>query len=82
MWFAYALHTSDRLRIYIGISQNPDERLKMHNLGRVVSTSAYRPWIRFYLEQLSDDAAQARKREKYLKGASGRRMLKKMITDK
>ncbi len=62
-------------REYVGISDDPDTRLQDHNNGRVFSTKPYRPWVKTYVE-MCVDRMSARKREKYLKSAAGRRFRK------
>lgn len=79
MWYIYALHTQDKSRIYIGMSQNPDARLLSHNKGKVSSTKPFIPWTRFFLEALGDDASIAREKEKFYKSTSGRRFLKLLL---
>ena len=54
------------VRHYIGITDNPVERLKIHNGGGVRSTKPYRPWRLGYTEEYSS-RADARKRELFLK---------------
>lgn len=51
------------------------ERLKTHNSGKVKSTKSYVPWELFYKETLNT-RIEARKREKYLKSAAGRKWRK------
>jgi len=60
---------------YVGMSKNESERLKAHNSGKVKSTKSKRPWRIIYVEEIGT-LAQARKREKYLKSAAGRRFRK------
>jgi putative endonuclease len=79
MWYIYALHTQDKSRIYIGMTQDPETRLFAHNKGKVSSTKAYAPWTRFFLEAVGDDASIAREKEKYFKSTSGRRFLKALF---
>jgi putative endonuclease len=71
MWYIYALHTQDKSRIYIGMSQDPDARLLAHNKGKVSSTKAYAPWTRFFLEAVGDNTSIAREKEKYYKSNRG-----------
>lgn len=53
-------------KIYVGLSNDPDRRLKEHNTGKSIYTKKYMPWHRFYLEEVID-IKQARSKEKYLK---------------
>ena len=60
---------------YVGMSLDVEQRLKMHNTGRVKSTKGKGPWKVIHEEEF-DTLAEARKREKYLKTAAGRRFRK------
>jgi putative endonuclease len=62
---------------YVGMSDNPERRIKEHNSGSVKSTKARRPWSIIYQEDF-ETRVEARKREKYLKSAAGRRFRKNM----
>ncbi|MBO9667783.1 MAG: GIY-YIG nuclease family protein [Bdellovibrio sp.] len=58
-------------QIYIGITDNPKQRLIDHNTGKSTHTNKYKPWkmevcIWFSNEQKAKDF------EKYLKSGSGR----------
>jgi putative endonuclease len=59
------------------MSKNPEERLKMHNAGMTSSTKHRRPFKIIYKENYKDRVS-ARKKEKYLKGGSGRESLKQL----
>ena len=50
MWHVYVLRSLKTGRLYVGMSEKPDERLKAHNGGKVFSTKGYRPWARVYIE--------------------------------
>jgi putative endonuclease len=54
--------------------------LKEHNAGRVTSTKPKRPWQLIYTESFTT-CLEARKREKYLKSAAGRRFRKEIAGD-
>lgn len=51
------------------------KRLNEHNKGKTKSTKGYRPWELIKVEEF-DTRLDARKREKYLKGGSGKEWLK------
>ncbi len=70
--FVYVLRSQKDESEYVGISENPERRLIEHNAGEVKSTKAYKPWIKIYQETCENRLA-ARRREKYLKSAAGRR---------
>jgi putative endonuclease len=73
--FVYALKNQINDEIYVGISTDPERRLKEHNSGKNRYTKAFKPWSIFYTEQCEGFEA-ARKREIYFKSAGGKRKLK------
>ena len=75
MYYVYAISSTKRNYIYVGISNDLQRRLSQHNKGFNLSTKPYLPFIMFYTEECNDRPA-ARLREKYLKTASGKRLLK------
>ena len=74
----YIIYSTKHHKSYVGISEDVDRRLAEHNRGTVKSTKAHMPWILVYAEMMESRLA-ARKREKYLKSAAGRRWRKKNI---
>ena len=74
-YFVYAIKSRKDKRIYVGISRNPQKRLKEHSDGRVKSTKFYRPWVLIY-KKFSGSRAEARKEEKRLKSGFGKEFLK------
>ncbi len=62
------------------MSSDVTQRVKTHNSGKVKSTKAYIPWGLFYFEKYAT-ITEARKREKYLKSAAGRRWRKNNLGD-
>ncbi len=62
----YALFNEINTEIYIGITQDIEQRLKELNSGYSRYTKAYKPWKIFYTE-ICDDYSAARKRELYFK---------------
>ena len=61
------------------MSENPESRLKTHNSGKVKSTKHYKPF-EFMHKEIAESREEARKREKYLKSAAGRRYLDEKTT--
>ncbi len=57
---------------------NVERRIIEHNNCKVQSTKAYVPWEVVYVEEYPT-RQEARKREKYLKTAAGRRWRKHII---
>jgi predicted GIY-YIG superfamily endonuclease len=80
MVFVYVLRNSLNIELYVGISDNPSRRLKEHNSGKNRYTKAFAPWTIVFLETYPDYMT-AREREKYLKSASGKRFLRKYLSE-
>ncbi|MBK5284463.1 MAG: GIY-YIG nuclease family protein [Bacteroidia bacterium] len=74
----YALKNAVNAEIYVGISENPVRRLREHNTGKNKYTKAFMPWEIFFMET-HPDYSHARKREKYLKSAAGKKFLRKFL---
>ena len=60
---------------YIGMSSDVGKRVKSHNLGKIKSTKAFVKWKLVHVENFRT-RIEARKGEKYLKSAAGRRWRK------
>ena len=75
MFEVYAIKSDKDGRIYVGLSENVERRIKEHNSGQVFSTKGYRPWKLIFEEQVKD-RQMARKREKYWKSGIGKERLK------
>jgi predicted GIY-YIG superfamily endonuclease len=56
---------------YVGLTSNPDERLRAHNAGLSPHTAPHRPW-RILVCIEFDEEAPAVEFERYLKSGSGR----------
>ena len=67
--------TAKGLRFYVGLSENPTERIKQHNAGKTKSTKGYVPWELFQFEKFANRRL-AREREKYLKTGAAKAALK------
>ena len=78
MYFVYILYSEKGACYYVGMSKNVSQRLKTHNRGQVRSTKSYVPWKVVHTETHTTQV-DARKREKYLKSAAGRRWRKKYL---
>jgi putative endonuclease len=75
MFIVYAIKSESRNYIYVGMTQNLENRLKRHNGGFEKTTKPYKPFFLIYQETLAT-RAEARKREKYLKSGIGKEFLK------
>ncbi|MCX7546506.1 GIY-YIG nuclease family protein [Xanthomarina sp. F1114] len=80
MYFIYILYSDSFDRYYVGMSHNVLERLRAHNRGKTKSTKAFIPWGIVHTEEF-ETRVLARKREKYLKSAAGRRWRKNNLGD-
>lgn len=76
-YLVYALKSCKDGRIYVGISKNPQQRLKEHNSGDTKSTKGYRPWILIFVKVVGS-RVDARKEEKKLKSGYGKEFLNKI----
>lgn len=71
MWsYVYVLENGKGMQ-YVGLTENPEERLEKHNRGEVPSTAKYRPWILRHFSAFPK-REEAAKFELYLKTGSGR----------
>ncbi len=78
MHYVYVLQSQKNSYLYIGCTNNINNRLKLHNLGRVQSTKKFLPVKLIYCEIFlnKDDAF---KREKFLKTGWGRNYIKRTL---
>lgn len=81
MFVVYALYNKRANKIYIGQSNNIDERIKLHNkqFFKNSFTSRFKgEWEIIYKEEVKT-RQEALKREKQLKSYQGRKFIKKFI---
>jgi len=64
--------------MYIGYSEDLEERLNSHNSGKVRSTKAYKPYSVVFKEEF-ENKTEARKRELFLKSGKGREFIKSTL---
>ena len=81
MYFVYVLFSRRYRKTYTGITGNLFRRLKQHNQGVNTYTKRYRPWTIAYSEKC-EDRTIARRRERYLKSAAGRKWMTKILFKK
>lgn len=74
----YVLASEVERKSYVGSTNNLARRLEEHNSGKSYYTKHYVPWKIIYTEEFCN-SGEARKREKYLKSASGRRIILKRL---
>ncbi|MFH1509087.1 MAG: GIY-YIG nuclease family protein [bacterium] len=80
LFWVYVLESKKDHKRYIGYTINIDRRLKLHNSGKVISTSYRRPLELIYYEGCTN-RYDAQRREKYLKTTGGRRYLAKRLKE-
>ena len=78
MYHVYAIKSLTLNYIYVGISRDPDERLKQHNNGYEKTTKPYRPFV-IVLREEYPNRVEARKREKFLKTGAGKEYIRRII---
>ena len=66
MYYVYLIKSLNKNWVYIGSTDDLRKRFREHNLGRVKSTNAYRPFRLIYYEAY-ENKTDARKREIELK---------------
>lgn len=77
MFFVYAIKSTVRNYIYVGMSNNVNRRVLEHNAGENKSTKAYKPFTLIYTETFAT-RIEAREKEKYLKSGIGKEYLKSL----
>lgn len=78
LYTVYVLKSLSSLKSYVGFSDDVNRRLKEHNSGKNYYTKRYMPWKIIHTEEFKL-LKEAVKREKYLKSASGRRIVLKKL---
>lgn len=78
MYFVYVLHSLKDKKFYIGFTSNLEKRLARHFQGEVEATKRRLPCHLIYYEAYCDKK-DAKGREKFLKGGSGHKYLKKQL---
>ncbi|MCK5059947.1 MAG: GIY-YIG nuclease family protein [Candidatus Pacebacteria bacterium] len=77
MFFVYAIKSSVRNYIYVGLTNNLARRFGEHNSGRNKVTAPYFPFKLIYSKKFSS-RVEVRKVEKYLKSGIGKERLKNL----
>jgi putative endonuclease len=77
MYVVYVLQ-DDQGKSYKGMTNNLERRLSEHRQGQTRTTSLMGEVKVIYTEECPN-RAEARRREKYLKSAAGRKFLKKIL---
>jgi len=81
MYYVYVLKSLKDGKLYTGITNNLDRRLKEHNKGKpsTPSTKNRGPFILIYKESVKS-RKEARRREKYLKSGIGREFIRATLS--
>lgn len=75
MYYTYAIKSESKNYIYVGITGDPERRIREHSLGYEKTTKPYRPFKTILIEKYTN-RSDARKREKFLKSGIGKEYLK------
>ncbi|MDP3888769.1 MAG: GIY-YIG nuclease family protein, partial [bacterium] len=78
MFFVYVLRSFKDQKFYIGYTEDLNKRVSHHLLGEVPATQSRLPLQLIYYEAYVDKR-DAKGREKFLKGGSGHKYLKKQL---
>jgi putative endonuclease len=81
MFYVYVIKSQVDGRLYKGLTQNIENRIRLHNKGKTKSTKPFRPWKLVYYESFNS-REHAREREKFFKTGRGRDFIKKIIYNK
>ncbi|MEZ4200180.1 MAG: GIY-YIG nuclease family protein [Candidatus Paceibacterota bacterium] len=80
MQYVYVLKSLKDDTLYTGCSSDLQQRIKLHNAGRVATTNKKFPYELLYYEAYKNKA-DAFTREKYLKTGWGRNYIKKVLSN-
>ncbi len=78
MYNVYVLKSINFPKSYVGITDDLGRRLNQHNNGYNTFTKRYMPWEIIHKEECAS-RIEARGRERYLKSAVGRKLLKELF---
>lgn len=78
MWSVYVLYSLKDKKLYVGCSNNLNNRLKYHNSGKVPATKNRRPLEIIHFENFNDKTT-AFNHERFLKSLWGSRLKKKIL---
>jgi len=78
MWYVYILISKKDEKLYVGCTNDLRRRIKLHNEGKVLATKGRLPMKIVYYEACVN-REDAKKREKYLKTAWGKRYIKNRL---
>jgi len=76
MFYVYVIRSEKDGRFYVGMCTDLERKLREHNAGKTFSTKGYLPWTLVFAEEYGS-RTEGRNREKFLKGGSGKELIKK-----
>lgn len=74
-FFVYIIRSRKNNDIYIGSTENLENRLRLHNAGKVKSTKSYKPWELLEYREF-DSRNKAVEQERFLKTGQQKEILK------
>jgi putative endonuclease len=77
-YWVYAIKSENDSRIYVGMSEDVEKRIKEHNAGKTKSTKGFRPW-KLIFKLKAESRLDARRLEIYYKTGIGKEKLKQLI---
>ncbi len=78
MWYVYILQSKKDDYLYVGLTNDLRQRLKLHNEEKVYSTRLRRPFLVIYYEA-HHNKYDAAKREQFLKTGWGKNWIKRTL---
>lgn len=78
-YFVYVLQNSNDKSLYVGFTKNLNQRIRDHNSGKGSRTTKIKKYWKLVYFEGYRDKRDALGREKFLKGGSGRKYLKKQL---
>jgi putative endonuclease len=73
-WHVYIIECNDK-KLYVGIAQDVDERVKLHNKGLGCRFTKYRRPVKLIYKEKYNSKSEARKREIEIKSYTKKRKL-------
>jgi len=75
-YYVYVLKSQKNGDLYIGSTDNVENRFRLHNSGKVKSTKGYRPWLLLEYKTCSN-RPEAVRLERFLKTGQQKELLRK-----
>jgi putative endonuclease len=80
MYYLYILHSEKCDKFYVGFSQDPWKRIDQHNQNDTLKfTGKYKDWKFKAIFQVSEDAKDAIKIERFIKKQKSRKLILRLI---